>query len=248
MIRNNKVVGLIPCRLNSSRLPKKALLNIDGLPLIVHTFKRALLSKKLDKVIVCTDSKEIQKVVIDHGGEAIITKKTHKNGTDRIAEVAKKINCEIVIDIQGDFPMLDPINIDKLVNFHQNNNFEIVVPSSPLNDATSKDVVKLIVSKSKKVLYFTRSSSPHVYNLKPKFYLKHMSIISFNRKSLIKYGNLEQSYYEKIEGVELLRALENDIKIGSFKINKDIFSVDIKKDYLKAISLMPLDPIRKRYK
>ena len=164
MIRNNKVVGLIPCRLNSSRLPKKALLNIDGLPLIVHTFKRALLSKKLDKVIVCTDSKEIQKVVIDHGGEAIITKKTHKNGTDRIAEVAKKINCEIVIDIQGDFPMLDPINIDKLVNFHQNNNFEIVVPSSPLNDATSKDVVKLIVSKSKKVLYFTRSSSPHVYN------------------------------------------------------------------------------------
>ena len=75
-----------------------------------------------------------------------------------------------------------------------------------------------------------------------------MSIISFNRKSLIRYGDLEQSYYEKNEGVELLRALENDIKIGSFKINKDIFSVDIKKDYLKAISLMPLDPIRKRYK
>ena len=74
-----------------------------------------------------------------------------------------------------------------------------------------------------------------------------MSIISFNRSSLIKYSKLNQSYYEKIEGIELLRALENDIKIGSFKINKDIFSVDIKKDYLKAISLMPLDPIRKKY-
>ena len=248
MKKSNKVIGLIPCRLNSSRLPKKALLNIDGLPLIVHTFKRALLSKKLDRVIVCTDSKEIQKIVKNHGGEAIITKKTHKNGTDRIAEVAKKIKGEIIIDIQGDFPMLDPLNIDKLVDFHIKNNFEIVVPSSPLDDASSKDVVKLIVNKSKKVMYFTRSSSPYSFNLKPKFFLKHMSIISFNRESLIKYGDLKQSYYEKIEGIELLRALENDIKIGSFKINKDIFSVDIKKDYLKAISLMPLDPIRKKYK
>ena len=76
MKKNNKVIGLIPCRLNSSRLPKKALLNIDGLPLIVHTFKRALLSKKLDRVIVCTDSKEIQKTVENYGGEAVITKKT----------------------------------------------------------------------------------------------------------------------------------------------------------------------------
>ncbi len=242
-----KVIGLIPCRLNSSRLAKKALLNIDGLPLIVHTFKRAALSKKLDKIIVCTDSNKIKKVVEEYGGEAVITKRTHKNGTDRIAEAAKKIKCDIIIDIQGDFPMLDPKNIDKLIDFHKKNKFEIVVPSSPLNDASSKDVVKLLVNKFNKVLYFTRSSSPYVYNLKPKFYLKHMSIISFNRSSLIKYSNLKQSYYEKIEGVELLRALENDIKIGSFKINKDIFSVDIKKDYLKAISLMPLDPIRKKY-
>ncbi len=242
-----RVIGLIPCRLNSSRLAKKALLNIDGLPLIVHTFKRAALSRKLNRIIVCTDSIEIKKVVEKYGGEAIITKRTHKNGTDRIAEVAKKIKCEIIVDIQGDFPMLDPKNIDKLIDFHKKNNFEIVVTSSPLHDASSKDVVKLLVNKFNKVLYFTRSSSPYVYNLKPKFYLKHMSIISFNRSSLIKYSKLNQSYYEKIEGIELLRALENDIKIGSFKINKDIFSVDIKKDYLKAISLMPLDPIRKKY-
>ena len=246
-MKKNRVIGLIPCRLNSSRLAKKALLNIDGLPLIVHTFKRAALSRKLNRIIVCTDSIEIKKVVEKYGGEAIITKRTHKNGTDRIAEVAKKIKCEIIVDIQGDFPMLDPKNIDKLIDFHKKNNFEIVVPSSPLHDASSKDVVKLLVNKFNKVLYFTRSSSPYVYNLKPKFYLKHMSIISFNRSSLIKYSKLNQSYYEKIEGIELLRALENDIKIGSFKINKDIFSVDIKKDYLKAISLMPLDPIRKKY-
>ncbi len=247
-MRKKKIVlGLIPCRLNSTRLPRKALLNIDGLPLIVHTFKRAKLSKKLDRTIVCTDSEEIKKVVTEHGGEAIITKKSHKNGTDRIAEVAKKISCDLVIDIQGDFPMLDPKNIDKLVNFHIQNNFDIIVPSSPLFDASSKDVVKLVVNKTNKVLYFSRASIPYSYNLKPKYCLKHMSIISFNRSSLIKYSNLKQSYYEKIEGIELLRAIENNINVGSFKISKDIFSVDIKKDYLKALSLMPLDPIRKKY-
>tara|TARA_B100000963_G_C22566912_1_gene644175 strand:+ start:735 stop:1478 length:744 start_codon:yes stop_codon:yes gene_type:complete len=247
MKKKKLILGLIPCRLNSKRLPRKALLNIDGLPLIVHTFKRAQLSKKLDRIIVCTDSEEIKKIVVEHGGEAILTKKSHKNGTDRIAEVAKKIICDVIIDIQGDFPMLDPKNIDKLVDFHKNNNFDIIVPSSPLFDGSSKDVVKLIVNKSNKVLYFSRAPVPYSYNLKPKFYLKHMSIISFNRSSLIKYSNLKQSYYEKIEGVELLRAIENNINVGSFEISKDIFSVDIKKDYLKALSLMPLDPIRKKY-
>ena len=247
MSKNKTVLGLIPCRLNSKRLPRKALLNIDGLPLIVHTFKRAKLSKKLDRIIVCTDSEEIKKVVTEHGGESIITKRSHKNGTDRIAEVAKKINCDLVVYIQGDFPMLDPKNIDKLVDFHKKSNFDIIVPSSPLFDASSKDVVKLIVNNKNKVLYFSRSSIPYIYNSKPKYYLKHMSIISFSRSSLLKYSNLKQSYYEKIEGVELLRAIENNINVGSFKISKDIFSVDIKKDYLKALSLMPLDPIRKKY-
>ncbi len=247
-MKKNKVVGLIPCRLNSSRLPKKALLDIDGLPLIVHTFKRAKLSKKLDRVIVCTDSIEIKRKIEKYGGEAFITSRFHKTGTDRIAEVAKKIKCKTIIDIQGDFPMLDPKNIDKLVLFHEKNNFDIVVPSSPLIDPQSKDVVKLIVNRFNKVLYFTRSSAPYVYNKKPKFFLKHMSIISFSRNALIKYSKTKQSYYEKIEGIELLRAVENNMSVGSFKINKDIFSVDIKKDYLKAISLMPLDPIRKKYK
>lgn len=243
-----KTIGLIPCRLNSSRLEKKALLDVDGLPLIVHTFKRAELCRNLNKVIVCTDSIEIKRVVEKHGGNCLMTSKKHKTGTDRIAEVAKKLKgFELIVDIQGDFPMLDPKNIDKLVLFHKKNKFEIVVPSSPLKDGIHKDVVKLIVNNNNRVMYFSRSEVPFPYLTKAKFYLKHMSIISFNRKSLIKFGKLSQTYYEKIEGIELLRAIENDMKVGSFIIKKDIFSVDIKKDYLKAVSLMPLDPIRKKY-
>tara|TARA_B100000959_G_C14792079_1_gene546033 strand:- start:20 stop:295 length:276 start_codon:yes stop_codon:yes gene_type:complete len=84
------IIGLIPSRLNSKRLKNKSLLEIDGLPMIVHTFKRAMLAKKLDKVIVCTDSKKTKSVVENHGGNAILTSKKHNNGTERIAEVSKK--------------------------------------------------------------------------------------------------------------------------------------------------------------
>ena len=124
------ILGLIPTRLNSKRLKEKPLLEIDGLPIIVHTFKRAQLSKKLDEVIVCADDKKIIDVVKDHGGKAILTSKKHKNGTERIYEVAKKKKAKLIIDIQGDEPLVDPKDIDKVINFHNKNKyFDIVVPS-----------------------------------------------------------------------------------------------------------------------
>ena len=124
------IIGLIPSRLNSKRLKKKPLLEINNLPIIVHTFKRASLSKKLDKLIVCTDSKEIQKLVKKNGGDCLITSKKHKNGTERINEVAKKFRCKLIIDIQGDEPLLDPSHIDKVIDFHlKNYKFDIVLPS-----------------------------------------------------------------------------------------------------------------------
>jgi len=244
-----KIIGLIPCRLNSTRLKQKALLFIDGLPLIIHTLKRVQLCKDLDDVIVCTDSKIIQRLVRKHGGKCVITKKKHNTGTDRIAEVSKKIRYDIAIDIQGDFPFVDPNNISKLVKFHKKNNFDIVVPHSPMyeDDAKSKDIVKLVVDENNKIVYFSRSQVPFAFKKKPNFYLKHMSIISFSKKSLEKFSSLKPGKIELIEGIELMRAIENNFNLGSFLIKKDIFSVDVKTDYLKSITLMPNDPVRKKY-
>ena len=124
-----KVIGLIPARLESKRLKKKALLNIEGIPMIIHTMKRASLSKMLDQVIVCTDSIEIKKEVINYGGKCMITSKFHSNGTERIAEIARKIRADLYIDIQGDEPLINPKHIDKLIKFHhRNQQFDIVVP------------------------------------------------------------------------------------------------------------------------
>ena len=244
-----KIIALIPCRLKSTRLKKKALLDIDGLPLIIHTLKRVQMCKEFSEIIVCTDSKEIKKLVEKHNGKSLLTKKSHKTGTDRIAEISRKLKYDIAVDIQGDFPFVDPKNISKLIKFHLRNNFDIVVPFSPINekDAKSKDVVKLVHNKDKKVIFFSRSIIPNPFKKKNSHYCKHMSIISFNKKVLDKFSKLKVGNYEKSESVELLRAIENNLNIGTFEIKKDIFSVDIKKDYLKSKKLMPLDSLRKKY-
>ena len=225
------IIGLIPSRLNSKRLKNKSLLEIDGLPMIVHTFKRAMLAKKLDKVIVCTDSKKTKSVVENHGGNAILTSKKHNNGTERIAEVSKKFNCKLVI------------------KFHlKNKHFDIVLPSVQLKrDLNSRNVVKVVKSKSNKVLYFSRSNIPYEFSSKNQYFLKHYSIISFKPKKLFEFSKLNKGELEKVEGVELLRALENDFSIGTYIIKNKSFAIDVKEDLIKALQIMPSDKIRKLY-
>lgn len=242
------ILGLIPSRLNSTRLREKPLLEIDGLPIIVHTLKRALLSKKLDKVIVCTDHYKIYDLVKKHGGEAIITSSKHINGTERIAEVAKKFKTRLVVDIQGDEPLVDPNDIDKVINFHlKNSHYDIIVPSMLTRNPERNSLVKVIFNEKGKVLYFSRSAVPYDYKKQKIQYYKDLSIVSFKKEALNKFSKLKMSKLEKIEGIELLRALENDISIGTFVSKSTSFSVDVNDDLLKAIGEMPKNPIRKKY-
>ena len=246
------IIGLIPSRLNSKRLKGKALLKIDGLPLVIHTLRRAKLSKKLNDVYVCTDSDEIAETVSKYGGKFLITRSSHSNGTERIAEAARKFNLDndkdLVIDIQGDEPLVNPNDIDKVINFHKKNTiFDIVVPSQVFKKPEADNTVKIVSSISGRILYMSRSVIPKNFINKPKFYLKHLSIISFKPSILQFYSKLKMTPLEKIEGIELLRALENDLKLGTFFTKTKSFSVDIMKDYLKAIKIISKDSIRKKY-
>ena len=244
------IVGLIPSRLNSKRLREKSLLKIDGLPIIVHSFKRALLAKKLDKVIVCTDHKKIVNIVKKNNGQAIITSKKHRNGTERIYEVARKIKkVKLIIDIQGDQPLINPTAIDATVAFHKKNkHFDIVLPSMPIeNDEDNKSLVKTIFSKDGRIIYFSREKTPYNYATKKINYYKNLSIISFTPNALKKFYNAQMGKLEKIEGIELMRALEIGLKIGTFVIKGTDFAVDVNADLLKAINLMPKDKFRKFY-
>ena len=244
------ILGLIPSRLNSKRLKHKPLLEIDGLPIIVHTFKIAMLSKKLDKVVVCADDQKIVNVVKKHGGEAILTSKKFRNGTERIAEVSKKFkNIKLVVDVQGDEPLVDPKDIDRVINFHlKNNKFDIVVPCMQADENfASRNLVKVVFSDSGRILYFSRAVVPFNFKNKKIKYYRDLSIVSFIPKILIKYSKLKMGFLENVEGIELIRALENNISIGTFIAKNSGFAVDVNQDLMRAINVMPTDSIRKKY-
>ena len=243
------IIALIPSRLKSKRLNKKPLLEIDGLPIIVHTFKRVLLSKKVNKTIVCTDSEEIKQTVEMHGGEAVITSNKHRNGTERIAEVAKKFqNAKLIIDIQGDEPLVDPKDIDDVINFHKKNkSFDIVLPVKKTNNPNDSSLVKVAFSKQNKILFFSRAKIPFDFKNQNISHFKDLSVISFKPKILQKFSKLKVGNLEKIENIELLRALENDMIIGTFIAKASSFGVNVKQDLLRAIEEMPNNKIRKLY-
>ena len=146
------IIGLIPARLNSKRLPNKPIKIIDKLPLVIHVLKRSLLAKKLDKVIVCADDKKIVDIINKHNGNAYITSKKFKNGTERISSFIKqnlnkfKNKLKLVIDIQCDEVFLNPKYLDKLIDFHLKNlnNFDVVIPHSLTKQKNNKNYVKLI--------------------------------------------------------------------------------------------------------
>ena len=243
-----KAVALIPTRLESKRLPGKALLDLNGMPLIIHTAKRASMSKFISHVYVCTDSKKIIDVCKKYGVDFIKTKKNFKNGTERIASVAKKIKSEIIIDVQGDEPLIDPKNIDQLIKFHiQNNFFDLVVPYLKLKYGNNENIVKIVTNKKNKVIFFSRASVPYPFKNKVNFYKKHLSIISFKKKKLLEFSKLKESYLERIESIELIRALENDFNIGTFQAKGSSFAVDKLEDYLAAKIKMCNDKISKKY-
>ena len=246
-----KVIGLIPTRLNSTRLPQKALLPINDMPLVIHTYRRAKLSKKLDDVYICCDDEKIKKIADKYSAKSILTSKNHKNGTERINEAYKKISkqFDLVVDIQGDEPLISPYHIDKVVDFHiKNIAYDIVLPTLLINPTANTNIIKVLLNNNNEVLYLSRADLPFSFKKNKNKSLKHLSIISFKPKALDKFAKSKKTYLESIEDIELLRALEIGLKIKSIKLKGDSFSVDIYDDYIKADLKMSKDKFFKIYK
>ena len=151
-----KIIGLIPVRLRSRRLHEKPLLKINNLPMFVHVYKRAKMSKLLDELIVCCDDKKIINTCKKFNIKSMITSKKHVNGTERILEGYKKIrkNYDLVIDIQGDEPLLNPNHIDKVIKFHKKNKkADIILPSLKIKYCENPNIVKVVTNNENKVVY-----------------------------------------------------------------------------------------------
>lgn len=219
--------------------------------MVVHVYRRTKMSNLLDDVIVCCENKKVYEVLKKYNCKSIFTSKKHKNGTERIAEAYKKIKkkYDLVVDIQGDEPLVDPKQIDKVIKFHLKNfSSDIVVPSLKIPLSEDHNIVKIVKDRNLNVLYFSRLKIPYGFKNKNKYLNKHLSIISFRPKALLQFASTKQTCLEKIEGIELLRALEIGMKIKSPNLLGDSFAVEVKRDYIRAKNYIKSDKFYKFYR
>ena len=249
MSNDQKAIAILPARLESSRLPRKALKDICGLPMIVHVFKRCLLSKKLDEVYVATDSFEIKEVVEKYGGKVIMTSYEHETGTDRIAEAALELDAEIIVNIQGDEALVNPKYIDRVTNELIENpdiNVGILVNSFSKKDSPSD--IKVVLNKNNDVMYLSRSDIPSSTRLNNPPMLKAYHIVPFRKKFLLEYAQMDRGSLEKIEFNEYVRILENGERFRAVYVESDAVSVDTPEDLQYVREVMPYDLWFHQYK
>ena len=220
-------LGVIPGRLNSKRFPRKIIYPLNGKAIIEHVYDNAKESKYLDKLIIAIDSEET-KSHISNSCDIILTSSEHKSGTDRVAEVSEKINSDIVVNIQGDEPEIDPNIIDSLILLFNDSSVEIAsVASTDLtsDDLTNPNIVKVCLDDINYALNFERDIS-----LQDQQYFRHIGIYAYRSEILKKFTNLDQTDNEKKFKLEQLRALDNDIAIKILITNFQHRSIDIKDD------------------
>lgn len=243
-----KKVIVIPARIDSSRLPKKVLLDLKGKTVIQRVYEQCLKVANIDAVYIATDSNEIKEVCNSFTDDVIITKSTHQSGTDRIGEAVAFIDCDIVINVQGDEPFIDPTLIEELVNSFENSEISMSSAMSKIddvNDLQNSNVVKVTVDNQNNALYFSRSLIPFPRDHKEllisnkeleKFPVyRHIGIYGYRKEFLLDYIKMNQSYLEKVEKLEQLRALENGFKIKMIEAKHSLSGIDTQEDYEEAL-------------
>ena len=268
----NHTVAIIPARLASTRLPGKALIEIAGKPMVCWVAERALAARNVDRVIVATDSQQIIDAVHSTGVEAVLTDAHHTSGTDRVAEVAAKIShAQIVVNVQGDEPMISPETIERAVDVMANENSKtngagIVTtwePIESLDDLLNPDLVKVVLDDDENAIYFSRSPMPYPRDAAKrhgspeaalvnepelfKLFRKHTGLYVYRRDVLLEFTKWPQSHLEKIEALEQLRALERGIKIKVVEACTASTGVDTVEDLERVRTLIETSSLSRTF-
>ena len=236
-------IGVVPARLNSVRLPRKILADLNGKPLIAHVMERASEAKSLDKVILAVDSEETIKTLEQYDFDMVLTSSDHVSGTDRIAEVIEEIpDAEIIINIQGDEPLIEADVIDSLVDSFNDSTVNIstiVSTKLTVSDLLNPNVVKAIVNEYQDAIEFKRN----IFDLEIGGVYRHVGIYGFRRESLISFTKLDPSVREIESRLEQLRALDNGMSIRATVTNYDSHSVDTQADLDKVARIMEMSGV-----
>ena len=242
-----KIAGLIPARYASTRFPGKPLVPIAGKPLIQRVIEQCRRASLLAEVIVATDDPRIAEAARKFG-RVEMTRPDHPSGSDRIAEVAARLDCDAVVNIQGDEPLIDPAVIDAVAGALQKNEMSTAATRvRTVEEYESPNVVKVVVSASGRALYFSRRTIPFVRDAASRSsaeqlaafpFLKHLGIYGYRRETLLRLVKFPVSPLENSEKLEQLRALENGIDIAVVTVDYDSVGVDVPEDVARVEALM----------
>ena len=231
------VIGVIPARYSSVRFEGKVLVDILGKPMIQHVWERAKQALVLDDLIIACDDERVANVAKEFGAKVVLTAKGHASGTDRISEVVNPLDVRIVINIQGDEPLIHPVMIDTLARALLDD--ETVCMATMMKKIDNPEelndphVVKVVLDKNNFALYFSRATIPfHASNseVKSPVYYKHIGLYGYTKDFLFTYRNLPASHLEKIEALEQLRVLEEGFRIKVIETKYDTIGVDTPED------------------
>lgn len=247
---NQSILAVIPARFGSTRFPGKSLFLIKDRPMIQWVYERASRSRFIDRVIVATDDDRIRNAVAAFGGEVVMTSRDHQTGTDRIAEVVRTIQCDLVVNVQGDEPLIEPDMIDEAIAPLAHDR-SIVMGTicrriEDRGEAFDTNVVKVVMDRDGFALYFSRAPIPwdrdrwsstdclRDLQLTSPLY-KHMGLYVYRRDFLLTYASLPQTSLEQHEKLEQLRVLEHGHKIKVIVTRHESFGVDIPDDLSKIL-------------
>ncbi len=244
-MNRESALGIIPARYGSTRLPGKPLLEIGGMPLILHVLKQAQQAASLRQVLVATDHRAIVATVQSAGGQAVLTPEHLQSGTDRCAYAAKDLNDEIIINIQGDEPFIDPAAIDQVVHLLRNNKkadmATLVRKLDTPGDLTDPHKVKVAVSREGKALYFSRSAIPFCREVDdpeqwPEHgdYFIHLGLYGYRKDFILRFCSWAPTPLERTEKLEQLRALEMGAEILIEETDMKPFGIDTEEDLHRA--------------
>ena len=244
-----KILGIIPARYNSTRFPGKPLVEINGKTMIEHVWYGVNNTGLLDHVVVATEDKRIMEAVASFGGEAIMTGKHHKSGTDRCGEAITKLSedvskYDVIINIQGDEPKVAAEHLKLVVSAFDDPKVQIATLKkkiSSLAELNSTDAVKVVCAQNGDALYFSRQPLPYMRGIAKEMWLrmrrvtyyKHIGIYAFRREVLQDIVQLPQTPLEKCESLEQLRWMENGYRIKVLETTKESVAIDIPEDLLK---------------
>jgi len=235
-----RVVGVIPARYASTRLPGKPLVDIMGKPMIQHVYENAARSKTLEQLIVATDDERIMAVVAGFGGRAVLTSRDHNTGTDRVAEVVRGLDVEVVVNIQGDEPFVRPGMIDEVVQpLLDDPELPMCTSMHEITDTADFDnpnVVKVVIDLAGNALYFSRSLVPYPRKSEGHRAFEHIGMYAYRKDFLLKYAGLPQTPLEKLESLEQLRVIEHGYRLRVVETRQDYIplSVDTPEDLERA--------------